>query len=587
MEGYQFAHMETYSVKGAPGADPDATARKKNGQRAWTAKEIFDEAERVELASMHVAEGGPPPEIMPGTLAKFEELRAAHAKAASVKESFDYTKKDGTKQQRRRKLRSDAPTLHTTIISLPVTSTDALRDPAILQKCRKVLRNAMTHETKRIAGLGGELAMGVIHLDETHVHAHLYSIDRARGRVDRLHPGKAAKATFHDEHRGSGHDPKDVRKAGNKAYCDAMREWQDDFHQNVFSSAGLLRLGPKAQRLTTAEYRKQKQAKAEQAKEAARSAALTEEIARQATQLADAVRRKTEADEESARHRRELQEQEAKLAAREERAAQSKKLGRDWIARGRDIKATAEAYEHAVKRGTEAIRDREIDYRPPTAEKKAGLVFGPAASEDKSLRKSLQDAIRPAYDFLVGVAEWAFGVRIREEEVKRREAEQKRQEEAREVEVAELRRQASVVSDSLRKVGQSAAPALEAIATGRQASYCEASFPGAWFVDRSEKIEMLNERLNATGNLDLRAAYLATSDAVLIIEDDDALREKARLGMRVIEAGASLRGFDLETGRHDPDKAKDPKLATLHTDQHKEWDVIMRRNPQRVRVRGN
>ena len=77
MQGYQFAHMETYSVKGAPGAGPDATAKKKNGQKAWTAREILDEAERKEMASMHVGEGGPAPEIMEGEVSSFDALRDA------------------------------------------------------------------------------------------------------------------------------------------------------------------------------------------------------------------------------------------------------------------------------------------------------------------------------------------------------------------------------------------------------------------------------------------------------------------------------------------------------------------------------
>lgn len=153
MQGYQFAHMETYSVKGAPGAGPDATAKKKNGQKAWTAQEIMEEAERKRLASLHVGKGGPPPEIMGGEVSSFDALRDAHAAAAARKESFRYTKKDGTVQTRRRRLRADAPTLHTTIVSLPVTSMDALANPALLEKCRGLLRKAMEDEgSTRIAG---------------------------------------------------------------------------------------------------------------------------------------------------------------------------------------------------------------------------------------------------------------------------------------------------------------------------------------------------------------------------------------------------------------------------------------------------
>jgi hypothetical protein len=126
MSGYQFAHVEVYSAKGAPGGQ----AKRKNGQRAWTAQEILDEAERLELASLHVAEGGPPPEIIPGEVDNFQDLRDAQIKASSKKQSFHYTKKDGTMSQRQRKLRADAASLYTCVISLPVLTKDALADPA-------------------------------------------------------------------------------------------------------------------------------------------------------------------------------------------------------------------------------------------------------------------------------------------------------------------------------------------------------------------------------------------------------------------------------------------------------------------------
>ena len=586
MQGYQFAHMETYSVKGAPGAGPNTTARKRNGQRAWTATEIFDEAERVALSSLHVAEGGPAPQIMPGTLGSFDGLRRAHDEAASVTERFDYTKKDGTRQQRRRKLRSDAPTLHTTIVSLPVHSADALRDPAILAKCRDVLRGAMAHEGERIAGLGGELAMGVVHLDERFVHAHLYSIDRTRGRIDHLHPGKSAKAMFHGEHAGSNEDPKTIRRGGNRAYCDAMREWQDQFHMHVFGPAGLLRRGPKAERLTTAEYGKRKRAKIEQAQEQARGAALAADVARQGAELEGILRTKALADEESERRRLALEKQAAELVGREEKAASTETRGQDLIARGQDMKASVEAYENAVKRGMMAIRRREVVYRPRTETTPAGLQHGPSAPQDKSLRKALRDAILPAYDFLVGVAEWVSGVRKREKDVRQREAEQKRRGVEQEAMAAELRRRAGLVSDGLRKAGVAAAPALADVAAGRSVRTDENAFPGAWFIDPKTPMVALEKRLNATTNLGLRAAYQATRDAALLCDENGALEAEATFGMRVIEAGASMRGFDLETGRHDPSKARSPEHANLHTDQFAQWERIIRKDRQQVRTRG-
>lgn len=68
--------------------------------------------------------------------------------------------------------------------------------------------------------------------------------------------------------------------------------------------------------------------------------------------------------------------------------------------------------------------------------------------------------------------------------------------------------------------------------------------------------------------------------------DDAALKAKFELGIKVIEAGADQRGFDLETGRQDVSTALSPDLAALHTDQIEEGPTVIRRDRQRQRVRG-
>ena len=67
MEGYQFAHVEVYATKpSGASAKGEAGTKRKNGQRVWSVAEILDENERMTLASEHVIEGRPAPEIMPG-----------------------------------------------------------------------------------------------------------------------------------------------------------------------------------------------------------------------------------------------------------------------------------------------------------------------------------------------------------------------------------------------------------------------------------------------------------------------------------------------------------------------------------------
>lgn len=278
MQGYQFAHMEVYSVKGAPAGRANKRSKKKSGQRIWTAAETLDEAERREHACVHVPAGRPAPEILPSEVGSFDALRSAHVSASSVKEAgFERTTKADKKQTVRRKLRADAASLYTCVVSLQVLTEDALRDPNPKAGCMALLHAAMEHERERIEDLGGTLMMGVAHWDESHVHVHLYALDQKVGRVDHLHPGRAAKGAFLAEHAESGETRSALNRGGNRAYCDAMREWQDDFHEAVFHGAGLLRVGQRRERLTTAEYNHAKKAAAERAADAERQKRIREE----------------------------------------------------------------------------------------------------------------------------------------------------------------------------------------------------------------------------------------------------------------------------------------------------------------------
>lgn len=584
MQGYQFAHMETYSVKGAPGADPNYTAKRKSGQRAWTVQEILDEAERDRLASLHVAEGGPPIEIIPGEVATFADLRHAHSRAASKKEAFGYTNKDGSLSQRTRKLRSDAPTLHTSIVSLPVTSDDALGDPAILAQCREVLHAAMAQERRRIERLGGKMMLGVIHLDESHVHAHFYALDLTRGRVDHLHPGKAAKKAFHDDNaRG---DPKALRKAGNKVYCDAMRGWQDEMHENVFSAAGLMRFGPRIGRMTTAEYKKLKQVREAQAKDARRSALLAAQMEEQKGEIREVMQIAKDTEMALRQQSGSLQAEKIDLLVRENEAATLAAHGREEIERGRSMASTAKAVEAAMTRGMQAVEDREIDYRPALNRKPEKLVFGPKAPEEKSARVKLSEAIKPAYDMLLGFARRVFGIREREMALAAADAEGAARQDALDVEEAELRRRASIVDAAVRRAGQASPASLQDVIAGKGVILSEESFPGAWTITPDEKLDDLKKRLNATTNLSLRAAYQATQDAMLLTETDPALRSRFTLAVQVIETNAEQRGFDLVTGRQDLDKATMSDIAALHRDELLEVTPVKQQIPVRQKIRG-
>lgn len=309
MQGYQFAHLETWSRQGATKSGGEVQRARRNGQRAWTAEEILDEAERVPGASGHVERAQREPTIWAGTCTSFDELRAAHEQACSVRVAFPYTDpKTGKKKTRKRTLRSDTHTLFSAVFSLPVTSREALADAAVMAECMEVLRAAQAFEQRRLEGAGGEFAMAVLHLDEDHVHLHVYGLDRQRGSVNHLHPGRAANDAFRARHGALKQSGTTLGSQAQRVYCDALREWQDDLHREVFADAGLLRLGPRRARLSRAEYLRQmrEQEAAAQARDELRSAgALRNTLAAMGTLMDEredlAEARDREQDEREAR----------------------------------------------------------------------------------------------------------------------------------------------------------------------------------------------------------------------------------------------------------------------------------------------
>ena len=70
----------------------------------------------------------------------------------------------------------------------------------------------------------------IMHTDERFLHHHwVVTPDNLALTMD-THPGHVAKRL----HRAAGGDT----KAGNKAYCDAMRAWQDSYYEEVAGAFG-------------------------------------------------------------------------------------------------------------------------------------------------------------------------------------------------------------------------------------------------------------------------------------------------------------------------------------------------------------
>ncbi len=248
MQGYQYVHIESFSRKGGQ------QKKRANGDRAWTVDEVIDEAERKPGSCSHVEEPDTAPLILSGSCKNFDELRQAHNDACKVKQQVPYTNpKTGKKSVRTKALRVDKHTLYSSVISLPILSADAWAMPDLMNECMELFHQVVRFEKDRLEAAGGQFAMAVVHRDEAHMHIHVYGVDPVRGEITWLHPGKAAVDNIR---RGAGWK-KDNMAEQDRAYCDAMRQWQDDFYTSVFRDAGLMRYGPKRFRLPRAEYLRQ------------------------------------------------------------------------------------------------------------------------------------------------------------------------------------------------------------------------------------------------------------------------------------------------------------------------------------------
>ncbi len=182
MQGYQFAHMETWSRKGVAKENGNEKNVRRNGQRGWTAEQNLDEAAREPWASEHLGRPKRAPTVIAGTCASFDELRGAHEEACNAKVAVPYTNpKTRKKGTRKKSVRLDTHTLYTAVLSFPVTSAEALEDAKKMAECRKAIDIAIAFEKRRLVDAGGEFAMGVVHFDETYVHLHVYGLDRQRG----------------------------------------------------------------------------------------------------------------------------------------------------------------------------------------------------------------------------------------------------------------------------------------------------------------------------------------------------------------------------------------------------------------------
>lgn len=230
--GYQFIHLEGY-------------ARKADAKGRDTAF-VFGEASRRPESSVHVSAPALPILVYGVGLDQVKEMHDSAAASATV----------AVKGGKSRKIRSDQKTLHTVVASHPHTMEDVRTDP--LKR-----REAEEWECRTISWLrqqyGDDLKCVIRHEDEAHFHIHAYIVPTSDPelKAQKYHPGATSKRSIMDAGPTESEDQKALMKRANAAYKQAMRGWQDSYHEAVAVPCGLTRLGPQRRRLSRDEWQRE------------------------------------------------------------------------------------------------------------------------------------------------------------------------------------------------------------------------------------------------------------------------------------------------------------------------------------------
>lgn len=296
MSGPQFMHIETYARAVSKLRKQREATRASEGKfidRKLTVEEICAEAARLEGHCPHVDAPAAPvlihgmsPDKVPALLeARIDEANAA-IKAAKA------AMKRGTRASGTRAIRADTHTLFTMVASHPIPWSDAASGEANFEnsKNRELLRqweaSNVAWAKKKAEQLCLDLVSVVRHEDEAHPHLHFLFIPRG-GRMEARgsHPGYMAQKELVRE---ESEDDKVFRRRMNKAYVQAMRAFQDDYFASVGIESGLLRTGPKRQRLSRDEYLAEKDAGRARALASLRSKELKKEVEQTQEDIAEA-----------------------------------------------------------------------------------------------------------------------------------------------------------------------------------------------------------------------------------------------------------------------------------------------------------
>ena len=232
MNGYQFAHTQTYSLKG----------NKVNR----SVQQVLSENSREFGQANHVENP-----LAPNLIFGVDPMKLIPVINQRIKKAKAHLKGTG------KRIQSNTHVMEGSVFSHPYTVDDLRNDKDAQQKYIAWRNDMIKYAINDAKSRGLETLSVVEHLDESHPHIHVLSVPCLTDNNPRLdakncHPGhKASKLSL-----ANGSNAKESMLA----YKNAMKKWQDDIWQNVSTKHGLTRIGPRKRRLTRSEWSKQKDA---------------------------------------------------------------------------------------------------------------------------------------------------------------------------------------------------------------------------------------------------------------------------------------------------------------------------------------
>jgi hypothetical protein len=229
MSGPQFIHFEAYGDVGAH--------TKNSSLRKPSMHDIVAELVRAPHACPHV--GRPEKPIRRYGEDPHNVLQMAKALAEQAVDRRGY------------RLRCDAPIVLVGVITWPGFRQHLADNPEAMARWIAFRQDSI----KWLLGYWGDRLKSVQeHVDEPHPHLHFIvlphlDVDK-RLRLSNVHPGLRAEEDAAQKNA--------TRREQRTAHEEAMEQFQDEFYHGVASQHGLLRLGPKRQRLSRKEWKSQK-----------------------------------------------------------------------------------------------------------------------------------------------------------------------------------------------------------------------------------------------------------------------------------------------------------------------------------------